>query len=172
MPIKNLIFDNLDFLLITYIIIARIFELFLSKKNTKNLLHKGAREFFPFHYNFIFFFHCILIIYFFFKCFENHEINVLFFFIFFLLQIIRFKVIYDLGEYWTTRIIVLESKKLVKTGIYKYLNHPNYLVVFFEVIFLCLFFKDYIALIVFTIIKSLLLTVRIFYEEKANRNRF
>ena len=84
----------------------------------------------------------------------------------------RIKVIYDLGEYWTTRIIVLESKKLVKTGIYKYLKHPNYVVVFFEVIFLCLFFGDYIALIFFSVVKSLLLTVRIYYEEKANSNRF
>lgn len=157
--------------MITYVFIARIFELFLSKKNTKNLMEKGAKEFFPFHYNLIFFFHCILIIYFFIKCFGNHEVNVLYFFIFILLQILRVKVIYDLGEFWTTRIIVLESKKLVKTGIYKYLNHPNYIVVFFEVIFLCLFFRDYIALIVFTIIKSLLLTVRIYYEEKANSNR-
>ena len=172
MPIKNLVFNNIDLLLMVYIFLARILELLISKKNTKKLIQKGAKEYFPFHYNFIVLFHCILIIYFFIKCFENDTINLFYFIIFVFLQFARFKVLNDLGQYWTTRIIVLDSKKLIKTGMYKYFNHPNYLVVLLEVISLCLLFNDYNALLFFTLVKVVLLFIRIYYEEEANKKRF
>ena len=63
---------------------------------------------------------------------------------FFFIQILRYKTLSDLGEYWTTRIIVLENAPLTNNGIYEYLKHPNYIIVFIEVFLICLIFHDYL----------------------------
>ena len=83
----------------------------------------------------------------------------------------RYKTLSDLGEYWTTRIIVLENAPLTNNGIYKYLKHPNYIIVFIEVFLVCLIFYDYLALVFFSSINLFLLIIRIYYEEKANKHR-
>ena len=58
-----------------------------------------------------------------------------------------------------------------KKGIYKYLKHPNYIVVFIEIFLICLIFYDYPGLLFFSFINLVLISIRIYYEEKANKNR-
>ena len=157
--------------LIIYVIFSRLYELRLSSKNTKYLLANGAKEFYPSHYKFIVTFHLIFISYFLLKPITSFESNFILFFIFFLTQILRYKIINDLGCFWTTRIIVNTRIPMIKAGIYRYLRHPNYIIVLTEVVIICLIFNDYIALISFTILKIILLSVRIFFEEKANKSR-
>ena len=153
-----------------YIIFARFFELVLSKKNTTKLLQKGAKEYYRFHYKFIVLFHIVFIIFFLAKSFSNSIFDIQYLYFFFIVQIFRYKIIYDLGEFWTTRILVI-NKPLVKTWMFRYLRHPNYIVVFLEVILICLFFNDFYSLIVFSVINMILIAIRIFYEEKANKFR-
>ena len=153
-----------------YIIFARFFELVLSKKNTTKLLQKGAKEYYRFHYKFIVLFHIVFIIFFLAKSFSNSIFDIQYLYFFFIVQIFRYKIIYDLGEFWTTRILVI-NKPLVKTWMFRYLRHPNYIVVFLEVILICLFFNDLYSLIVFSVINMILISIRIFYEEKANKFR-
>ena len=160
----------IDTCLIIYIILTRIFELFLSKKNTERLLQEGATEYYKSHYKFIVFFHIIFLSFFFIKSLSNTIINIEYLYIFFLVQILRYKIIYELGNFWTTRILVI-NKPLVKTWVFRYLRHPNYIVVFLEVILVCLFFNDFYSLIVFSVINMILIAIRIFYEEKANKFR-
>jgi len=50
-----------------------------------------------------------------------------------LLQGLRVWVMTSLGRYWTTRIYHLPSVPLVRRGPYRWLKHPNYLVVVAEV---------------------------------------
>lgn len=158
-------------ILIIYVIFARLVELLISHKNTKRLLARGAKEFFPFHYKFIVFFHIFFVIYFFIKSFFVYEIDFNLLFFFSLIQILRYKILFDLGEYWTTKIIVLEKVAMINTGIYKYLKHPNYVIVFLEVLLICLIFYDYLALFFFSLVNLFLIFIRIFYEELANKNR-
>ena len=153
-----------------YIILSRLFELILSKKNTRILLQEGAVEYYKSHYKFIVSYHIIFILFFFAKSLSNEIIKVEYLYLFFMIQILRYKIIFDLGKYWTTRIIVIDQP-LINTWIFRRLRHPNYLVVFFEIILVCLFFNDFYSLIFFTTINSILLGVRIFYEEKANKYR-
>ncbi len=160
----------IDSLLIFYIILTRIFELFLSARNTKKLLNSGAKEFYPHHYKFIIFFHIFFITYFFYKSFETNYINLYLLFVFFIFQLLRYKIIYDLGKYWTTRIIVIQEP-LINTWIFKKFRHPNYLVVFIEVFLVCLIFNDIYALLFFSLINGILISLRVFYEEKANNFR-
>ena len=160
----------IDTYLMVYMIFARFFELALSKKNTNKLLQKGAKEYFGFHYKFIVLFHIFFIVFFLAKSFSNSMFNIEYLYVFFIVQIFRYKIIYDLGEFWTTRILVI-NKPLVKTWMFRYLRHPNYIVVFLEVILICLFFNDFYSLIVFSVINMILIAIRIFYEEKANKFR-
>ena len=163
--------NNFDFLLISYLIICRLIELIISKRNTTRLIKEGAKEFFPFHYKFLVLFHITFIIYFMIKSFDNIDLNYRYIFLFIFIQLLRFKIIFDLGKYWTTRIIVVE-KKLIKTGLYRFFRHPNYIVVFFEIILICLIFNDYTALLYFSLINTILIFIRIYYEERANKNRY
>ena len=160
----------IDTYLMVYIIFARFFELVLSKKNTTKLLQKGAKEYYRFHYKFIVLFHIVFIIFFLAKSFSNSIFDIQYLYFFFIVQIFRYKIIYDLGEFWTTRILVI-NKPLVKTWMFRYLRHPNYIVVFLEVILICLFFNDFYSLLLFSVINTILIAIRIYYEEKANSNR-
>ena len=164
--------NNFDFLLISYLIICRIVELLISRRNTTRLIKEGAKEFFPFHYKFLVLFHITFIIYFMIKSFDNIDLNYRCIFLFIFIQLIRFKIIFDLGKYWTTRIIVVQKKKLIKTGLYRFFRHPNYIVVFFEIILICIIFNDYKALLYFSLINTILIFIRIYYEERANKNRY
>ena len=157
--------------LIIYIIISRIFELFLSYKNTNRLMKIGGVEYYSFHYKFLIFFHIFFVFYFLVMSLNTYVYDENLLLIFILIQFLRYKIIYDLGKFWTTKIIVLKDVPLVKSGVYKFLRHPNYMIVFVEVFLVCLIFFDYQALIFFTLSNLVLLLVRIHYEDKANRIR-
>ena len=164
--------NNFALLLISYLIICRIVELLISRRNTTRLIKEGAKEFFPFHYKFLVLFHITFITYFMIKSFDNIDLDYRYIFLFIFIQFVRFKIIFDLGKYWTTRIIVVEKKKLIKTGLYRFFRHPNYIVVFFEIILICIIFNDYEALLYFSLINTILIFIRIYYEERANKNRY
>ena len=153
-----------------YVIFSRLFELVLSKKNTKRLLKEGAKEYFEFHYKFIVLFHIVFVSFFLIKSFFNTSIDIQYLYLFFFLQILRYFIIYELGKFWTTRILVI-NKPLVKTWIFRYLRHPNYIVVFLEIVLICLFFNDFYSVFFFSTINSILICIRIYYEEKANKFR-
>ena len=154
-----------------YLVLARICELIISNRNTKNLLKIGAKEYYNNHYKFLVLFHVIFISYFLIQSFSKTDINYFLLQIFLFIQVLRFKIIFDLGKFWTTRIIVLENKKLIKKGLYKYFKHPNYFVVYLEVFLICLIFENYNAMIFFCPLNTVLLFIRIFYEDRANKNR-
>ena len=157
--------------LIVYIIIARVFELILSYINTKNLLKRGAKEYFSEHYKFIVMFHLIFVIYFLLKSLYSTDFNLYFLYIFILIQFVRYKIIFDLGKYWTTRIIVLDSEPLIKVGIYRYFKHPNYIIVLLEILLVGMIFEDLFALVLFLVAKIFLLKIRISCEDMANKKR-
>lgn len=52
---------------------------------------------------------------------------------FVVLQALRLWVLVSLGRYWTTRIITVPGMPLVRGGPYRWLRHPNYLVVALEI---------------------------------------
>jgi isoprenylcysteine carboxyl methyltransferase (ICMT) family protein YpbQ len=42
---------------------------------------------------------------------------------------LRYRAIASLGEYRNTRVVVVPGTRLVRTGPYRFLRHPNYIVV-------------------------------------------
>jgi methyltransferase len=87
--------------------------------------------------------------------------------VFILLQGLRFWVLATLGKRWTTRIIVLPGSPLVRTGPYRFLSHPNYVVVIGEIAVLPLCFGLVWYALAFSALNALVLAVRIREENSA-----
>lgn len=83
------------------------------------------------------------------------------------LQLARLWVIVSLGRYWTTRILILPGVPLIATGPYRYLRHPNYVVVAAEIAVLPLAFGAIGVAVAFSAANFLLLARRIGIEEHA-----
>jgi methyltransferase len=87
-------------------------------------------------------------------------------------QVGRYWVIWALGNQWNTRVIVVPGLSRVTRGPYRYrwLPHPNYLIVVVEGIALPLVHTAWITAIVFTVLNAvLLLRFRIPTEDRALR---
>lgn len=83
------------------------------------------------------------------------------------LQGARVWILASLGRYWTTRIITLPDRPLVKRGPYRFLKHPNYLLVAAEVALLPLAFGAWEIAVIFSLLNALLLAHHIRVEEAA-----
>jgi methyltransferase len=83
------------------------------------------------------------------------------------LQLGRLWVIASLGRYWTTRLILPPDRPLVSRGPYRFLNHPNYLIVIAEIATLPLAFGAVMIAAVFSAANLALLARRIAIEERA-----
>lgn len=75
-----------------------------------------------------------------------------------LCQIGRYWVIASLGEQWNTRVIVVPGAGRVMTrGLYRWLSHPNYVIVAVEGIALPLVHTAWITALTFTVLNAILL---------------
>jgi methyltransferase len=80
-------------------------------------------------------------------------------------------VVASLGPYWTTRIITLPDAPLVRRGPYRFLRHPNYVVVAAEIAVLPLVFGAWPIALVFSLLNAVMLAWRIRIEEQALASR-
>jgi len=144
----------------------RLAELVLAKRNTARLLARGGIEKSPGHYGFIVVMHAawLLLLWIFAS---DAQINLWWLALYIVLQFLRVWVIATLGERWTTRIIVVPGEARVMRGPYRYMAHPNYVIVAAEIIALPMALGlPWIAL-VFTLLNAAVLWVRIRAEAKA-----
>jgi methyltransferase len=86
---------------------------------------------------------------------------------FLLAQPLRYWALFSLGENWNTRILVVPGAKPVRRGAYRYLSHPNYVVVVVEILTFPLIFGAWITALVFTALNAAVLSVRIREEDRA-----
>ncbi|HEU4957538.1 MAG TPA: isoprenylcysteine carboxylmethyltransferase family protein [Sphingomicrobium sp.] len=149
-----------------FVTLQRLAELALSQRNTKKLLARGAYEVAPEHYPFMVILHAswLAVLWFFGP---GPPIEIVPLILFVLLQLGRIWVIATLGERWTTRIIILPGAPLVTSGPYRWVNHPNYLVVIGEFAVLPLVFGLPMVAIVFSLLNAAMLAVRIRAENRA-----
>ena len=89
--------------------------------------------------------------------------------LFLLVQPLRYWAIFSLGESWNTKILVVPGAKPVSRGPYRYLNHPNYVVVVVEILTFPLIFGAWLTALVFTVLNALVLRTRIREENRALR---
>jgi methyltransferase len=87
--------------------------------------------------------------------------------LFLLAQLLRYWAILSLGEYWSTRVLVVPGARLVARGPYRYLRHPNYVAVAVEIATFPLIFGAWVAALVFSALNAALLYLRISTENRA-----
>ena len=85
------------------------------------------------------------------------------------LQLGRAWVLATLGRRWTTRVFVVPGETLVRRGPYRFVSHPNYVVVALELFVLPLGFGLWAVALVFGIANLVLLAWRIRVENQALR---
>jgi methyltransferase len=79
----------------------------------------------------------------------------------------RWWCIHSLGPQWNTRVIIVPGLPLVRRGPYRWLRHPNYVVVITEGIALPLVYGAWVTALLFTTANAALLAVRLRVENKA-----
>jgi methyltransferase len=119
-------------LVLGFVTLQRGAELALAHRNTSRLLARGAVEAGARHYPAIVLLHAAWLVG---LWLLGHDaaVSLAWLAAFVLLQLLRVWVIASLGEGWTTRIIVLRDAPLRRIGPYRFLSHPNYLVVAGEI---------------------------------------
>jgi methyltransferase len=75
-------------------------------------------------------------------------------------------VIATLGNYWNTKIYKVPGSRPVVAGIYKYIKHPNYVIVVLEIAIIPLAFQLYYTAIAFSILDAAMLYIRIKKENE------
>jgi methyltransferase len=117
--------------LLAYLTLQRLTELIVATRHTRALLAKGAYEVGAAHYPVIVALHAAWLgtLWVFGW---NRDLQPWWLVLFVLLQIARYWVLQTLGERWTTRIIILPGAPPVRSGPYRFVRHPNYLVVALE----------------------------------------
>jgi methyltransferase len=152
--------------ILAFVTWQRIAELALSQRNTRRLLARGAYEVAPEHYPFIVLVHASWLAVLWFLG-PGPPIHVIPLILFVLLQLGRIWVIATLGDRWTTRIIILPGAPLITSGPYRWVNHPNYLIVVGEIAVLPLVFGLPMVAIVFSLLNATILAIRIKAENRA-----
>jgi methyltransferase len=152
--------------LLAFVTLQRLAELVLARSNTARLLAMGAREYAPGHYPLIVAVHAGWLAALWWLA-PGRPIHVPLLLLFLLLQLGRVWVLRTLGPRWTTRIIVLPGAPLVANGPFRFVSHPNYLVVIGEIAVLPLVFGLWHVAVLFSILNAVVLAIRIRAENRA-----
>lgn len=156
---------------IVFLILLRVGELLLARRNERWLLQHGAVEYGRKHYLYIVMLHALffvsLITEYIFTSTGYYSIPLLV--LYFLLLAFKVWTILSLGKFWNTKIFRISGYPLVKKGPYRFMKHPNYVIVIAEIALIPLIFHLYITAIVFSLLNGLMLYVRIREEDKALR---
>ncbi len=152
--------------ILAFVTLQRLAELVLAERNTRRLLNRGAYEIGHGHYPFIVAVHAGWLITLWLLG-PGPPIHLLPLALFVALQAARVWVIASLGDRWTTRIIVLPGAPLIRSGPYRWADHPNYLIVIGEIAVLPLVFGLPAVALLFSLMNGMVLWVRIREENKA-----
>ncbi len=163
-------------LLIGFVIIQRLIELYYSKKNIDYILSQGGKVIPEMNYLFMVILHFswlagltynILV--------PIQQVDLDFNFIFFLSvfvmgQCFRILAMKALGKRWTTRIAILPNVDVIDRGIFRYIKHPNYIGVILEILALPLMIHLYLFSIFFSVSNIIILYFRVKKEEESLRH--
>lgn len=157
--------------ILSFVLFQRLAELWLSRSNTRRLMALGGIEHGAAHYPWLVVLHAGWLVALILSVPTDAAIDSLWLTIFVMLQAARFWVLMTLGEFWTTRIITLPGRPLIRSGPYRYLRHPNYAVVAGEIAVLPMVFEQWLIAIVFSLANAVLLYERIRVEDAALAER-
>lgn len=156
----------LAILLLGFVTAERLAELWWARSNTRRLLAQGAIEHAPGHYPLIVLLHAAWLAGLWLLGWAG-PVSIGWLLVFLGLQAARMWVLLTLGRRWTTRIIVVPGESLIRTGPYRFVKHPNYLVVAGEIAVLPLCFGLTWYAIAFSLANAAIIFIRIRAEAAA-----
>jgi methyltransferase len=156
---------SIAYIILALVVVQRLGELVLARRNTRALLARGAVEIGAKHYPLIVLLHAAWLAAVILLLPKPAVINWLLLAVFVVLQGLRVWVLATLGPYWTTRIISVPGAPLVRRGPYRLFRHPNYMVVAGEILVLPLVFGEVWIAIAFSLANAAILAWRIRQEE-------
>jgi methyltransferase len=156
-------------LLIALVALQRLAELLHARRNTRALIARGGKETGAAHYPLFVLLHGGWLIALFVLTAPNPEPHWGWLALLAACQGLRLWVLATLGPYWTTRIITVAGAPPVATGPYRYIRHPNYLIVALEIPALPLGLGLSVVGAVFGLLNVALLAYRISIEDAARR---
>jgi methyltransferase len=159
----------LSIVILAFVTAQRVGELVLAQRNTRRLLARGAVEVGAEHYPLIVGLHAAWLGGLWLLAWDR-PVHLLWLAAYALLQALRTWTLASLGERWTTRIIVAPGEPLVRRGPYRYVSHPNYLIVVAEIAVLPLVFGLPLYALIFSLLNASLLWIRIGAENAALRS--
>lgn len=155
-------------LFISFLILQRLSELYISGRNEKWLRANGAIQYGQSHYPYIVALHTLFIISIIteYLLWPNAPLDYVFLGLFIVVLLFKFWALSSLGKYWNTKIYRIPGVYPVKKGPYKLFKHPNYMEVVCEIAIIPLVFHLYYTVVIFTVLNAAMLTVRIRVENK------
>jgi len=157
--------------LLAFVIVQRIAELVLSARNTRRLRAAGAVEAGAGHYPLFVLLHGAWLGAMALSVNPDHRPEPVFLILYGLLVAARVWMHVSLGRFWTTRIITLPGAALVCRGPYRWLRHPNYLIVSIEIVVVPLCLGLWAVAAAFVLPNLALIWYRIGVEEAALADR-
>lgn len=152
-------------LFIGFLLVQRLGELVLARRNTRRLLARGAMEHGAAHYPLIVALHAAWLVSI--AAFGwGQPVRPGWLAAFVALQAFRLWILSTLGPRWTTRIIVLDEP-LVRRGPFRVLRHPNYTLVVLEIAVAPMVLGLAGVALVFSVLNAAVLAIRIRAENAA-----
>ena len=154
-------------LFLALVVLQRLSELTLARANTRRLLAAGAHEVGAGHYPMMVALHTAwvlsLIVFGY-----DRPVSLAWFAAYLVLQVVRVWILASLGRRWTTRIIVTDAP-LVARGPYRFVRHPNYILVVAEIAVVPLVLGLVWVAGLFSVLNAVMLAWRIRAEDRALR---
>ena len=156
----------LSYVILGLVTLSRLAELPFASANSKRLIAAGGHEVAAGHYPAIVALHILWLGALWWLA-PGRPISFPLLAAFGLVEVARVWTVQTLGRRWTTRIIIVPGETLVRRGPYRFVNHPNYLVVIAEIALLPLVFGLWQVALLFSILNAIVLAVRIRAENRA-----
>jgi len=151
-------------LFIAFVVLQRLGELVLARRNTAALLARGAREIGASHYPLMVGMHTAFLVAIAWYGWQA-PVALPWLTAYAVLQGLRVWILASLGPRWTTRIIILDEPLVVR-GPYKFMAHPNYLLVVAELIVIPMVLGLAWVALIFTVLNAAMLALRISVEQR------
>ena len=143
----------LNIVILTLVTLERLVELPIAQANTKRLIAAGGYEVAPGHYTLIVALHALWLATVWWLA-PGRPVS---------LPLLALFGLVELGRIW----VLLTLETLVRRGPYRFLNHPNYVVVVAEIALLPLVFGLWRTALIFSLLNAVLLIIRIREENRA-----
>ena len=155
------------YVIVGFLVVQRLAELGFARRNHRALLARGAVEVGRGHYPAMFALHAGWLLALPATIDPRTAVSLPLLAVFVLLECGRVWVIATLGSRWTTRIVVLPGAAPIRSGPYRYVRHPNYVIVCGEMAVVPLMFGAWILAVAASVLNLLVLRARLRVENRA-----